>query len=71
MGVRAGVDVFEGFKLEHVGVGDVTLRVRHGGDGQRVVLLHGHSRTHTTWQRIAPQLAGSSSSPAQICALTI
>ena len=51
--------MFEGFTLEHVYVGDVTLRVRHGGDGQPVVLLHGHPRTHTTWHRIAPQLAGS------------
>ncbi len=37
----------------------VTLRVRHGDDGRPVVLLHGHPRTHTTWRRIAPQLAGS------------
>jgi haloacetate dehalogenase len=28
-------------------VGDVTLRVRHGGDG-RPMLLHGHPRTYTT-----------------------
>jgi mannose-6-phosphate isomerase-like protein (cupin superfamily) len=51
--------VCEGFTLEYVDVGDVTLRVRHGGDGQPAVLLHGHPRTHTTWHRIAPQLAGS------------
>jgi haloacetate dehalogenase len=63
--------VCEGFTLEYVDVGDVTLRVRHGGDGRPVVLLHGHPRTHTTSHRIAPQLAGSSSSPAPTCALTI
>jgi haloacetate dehalogenase len=51
--------VFEGFTLEYVDVGEVTLRVRHGGRGQPVVLLHGHPRTHTTWHRVAPQLAGS------------
>ena len=51
--------MFEGFTLEYVDVGEVTLRVRHGGDGQPVVLLHGHPRTHTTWHRVAPQLAGS------------
>jgi pimeloyl-ACP methyl ester carboxylesterase len=51
--------VCEGFTLEYVDVGDVTLRVRHRGDGQPVVLLHGHPRTHTTWHRTAPQLAGS------------
>ena len=51
--------MFEGFTLEHVDVGEVTLRVRHGGHGQPVVLLHGHPRTHTTWHRLAPQLADS------------
>jgi haloacetate dehalogenase len=51
--------VFEGFELEHVNVGEVTLRVRHGGQGQPVVLLHGHPRTHTTWHRLAARLADS------------
>jgi haloacetate dehalogenase len=49
--------VFEGFALEYVDVGEVTLRVRHGGQGSPVVLLHGHPRTHTTWHRLAPRLA--------------
>jgi haloacetate dehalogenase len=51
--------MFEGFRLEFVDLGDVTLRVRHGGDGPAVVLLHGHPRTHTTWHRVAPRLAQS------------
>ncbi len=51
--------MFEGFALEHVDVGDVTLRVRHGGRGSPMVLLHGHPRTHTTWHRLAPRLADS------------
>lgn len=38
---------------------EVTLRVLHRGDGQPVVLQHGHPRTHTTWHWVAPQLAGS------------
>ena len=49
--------MFEGFTLEHVDLGGVTLRVRHGGDGPAVVLLHGHPRTHTTWYAVAPLLA--------------
>ena len=49
--------MFDGFVLEHVDVGDVTLRVRHGGAGTPVVLLHGHPRTHTTWHEVAPRLA--------------
>jgi haloacetate dehalogenase len=35
----------------------VQLRVRVGGEGPAVVLLHGHPRTHTTWHRVAPLLA--------------
>lgn len=49
--------MFEGFTLRHVDVADdVALRVRVGGDGPAVVLLHGHPRTHTTWHRVAPRL---------------
>jgi haloacetate dehalogenase len=51
--------VFDGFTQEHVDVGEVRLRVRHGGDGPAVVLLHGHPRTHTTWHRVAPRLAAT------------
>jgi haloacetate dehalogenase len=49
--------MFDGFRLDHVDVGDVRLRVRHGGSGPAVLLLHGHPRTHTTWHRVAPLLA--------------
>jgi haloacetate dehalogenase len=48
---------FEGFDESRVDVGaGVELRVRTGGSGPPVVLLHGHPRTHTTWHRVAPQL---------------
>lgn len=49
--------MFEGFTLGHVDVGKAVLRVRHGGSGPPVVLLHGHPRTHATWHRVAPLLA--------------
>jgi haloacetate dehalogenase len=49
--------VFDGFELERVDVGEAVLRVRHGGSGPAVLLLHGHPRTHTTWHRVAPLLA--------------
>ncbi|MER5701918.1 alpha/beta hydrolase [Micromonospora sp. NPDC002296] len=49
--------MFEGFALEEIDVGEVRLRVRHGGSGPPVVLLHGHPRTHATWHRVAPLLA--------------
>lgn len=49
--------MFDGFKLQTVEVTErVRLRVRSGGQGPAVVLLHGHPRTHTTWHRVAPRL---------------
>ncbi|MFF0153497.1 alpha/beta fold hydrolase [Micromonospora sp. NPDC005203] len=49
--------MFPGFTLDEIDVGPVRLRVRHGGAGSPVVLLHGHPRTHATWHRVAPLLA--------------
>ena len=73
------VGFFEGFTLEHVDTGEATLRVRHGGSGSAVVLLHGHPRTHVTWHAVAAQLVqrhtvvcpdlrgyGESSQPAEL-----
>lgn len=50
--------MFEGFTLERVDVGEAELRVRRGGSGPAVLLLHGHPRTHVTWHKVAPALAG-------------
>jgi haloacetate dehalogenase len=49
--------MFEGFALHSIDVGEAVLRVRHGGSGPPLLLLHGHPRTHTTWHRVAPLLA--------------
>jgi haloacetate dehalogenase len=49
--------MFEGFALEMIALPEATLRVRHGGAGPPVLLLHGHPRTHATWHRVAPLLA--------------
>lgn len=49
--------IFPGFSLAYVDVEPgIKLRVRHGGQGPAVVLLHGHPRTHTTWYRVATLL---------------
>ncbi|SNS43998.1 haloacetate dehalogenase [Geodermatophilus pulveris] len=51
---------FPGFEELRVdGADGVRLRVRVGGSGPPVVLLHGHPRTHTTWHRVAPLLAAA------------
>ncbi|MGI8331639.1 alpha/beta fold hydrolase [Actinomadura scrupuli] len=48
---------FEGFTLDRIDVGEAELRVRHGGSGPPLLLLHGHPRTHATWHKVAPLLA--------------
>jgi haloacetate dehalogenase len=48
---------FENFKLEMIELPNSVLRVRYGGSGPPVLLLHGHPRTHTTWHKVAPLLA--------------
>jgi haloacetate dehalogenase len=49
--------MFEGFTLSTIDLGDVTLRVRHGGSGPPLLLLHGHPQTHMMWHALAPRLA--------------
>jgi haloacetate dehalogenase len=49
--------VFSGFTLERIDAGEAELRVRHGGSGPPLLLLHGHPRTHVTWHKVAPLLA--------------
>ena len=51
--------MFGDFALRRVDVADVTLRVRVGGAGPPVLLLHGHPQTHVMWHRVAPTLAAS------------
>lgn len=49
--------MFEGFELEMVDAGGVTVRVRRGGSGPPLLLLHGYPQTHVMWHKIAPMLA--------------
>ena len=49
--------MFEGFELELIDTGEAVLRVRHGGSGPPVLLLHGHPQTHAMWSLVAPRLA--------------
>jgi haloacetate dehalogenase len=49
--------MFEGFRLESIDTGEATLRVRYGGSGPPVLLLHGHPQTHFMWHRVAADLA--------------
>ncbi|MCQ4162518.1 alpha/beta hydrolase [Roseomonas sp. GC11] len=49
--------VFEGFTLEERRVDGQTLRLRRGGEGPPLLLLHGNPQTHLMWHRVAPALA--------------
>jgi haloacetate dehalogenase len=49
--------MFEGFTLSMIDAGEAVIRVRHGGSGPPLLLLHGHPQTHMCWHKIAPHLA--------------
>jgi haloacetate dehalogenase len=48
---------FAGFSLERLGVRAGELRLRRGGSGPPLLLLHGNPQTHAMWHRVAPALA--------------
>jgi haloacetate dehalogenase len=55
-------EMFPGFKderitLTHDFADGVTLRVRWGGSGPPLLLIHGYPQTGAMWHRIAPKLA--------------
>src|ERR671934_1884538 len=50
--------VFDGFEPRTIDTGEATIRLRLGGEGPPVLLLHGHPQTHAMWHAVAPRLAG-------------
>ncbi|HEY4441556.1 MAG TPA: alpha/beta hydrolase [Candidatus Elarobacter sp.] len=49
--------MFDGFTLTRIDTGEAQIRVRHGGSGPPLLLLHGYPQTHVMWHLIAPRLA--------------
>ena len=50
--------MFEGFESSMIDAGEASIRVRHGGSGPPLLLLHGNPQTHAMWHEVAPRLAG-------------
>lgn len=48
---------FEGFTLEERRIDGETVRLRRGGKGPPLLLLHGNPQTHAMWHKVAPVLA--------------
>ncbi len=48
--------MFEGFAEERVETSGATIRVRHGGAGPAVLLLHGNPQTSAMWRHVAARL---------------
>jgi len=51
------MNLFPGFKDRSIRTRGATIRVRYGGSGDPVLLLHGYPQTHAMWHKIAPELA--------------
>jgi haloacetate dehalogenase len=70
---------FTELRVSRISVGEISLRVRDGGSGPPLLLLHGYPETHLAWGLIAGELAkeftvvapdlrgyGDSSKPASV-----
>ena len=56
---RYNSGMFPNFSLQYIDTEAGMLRVRWGGSGPPVLLLHGHPQTHVMWHKVAPALAQS------------
>ncbi len=50
-------NLFPDFRLLDVQTSGPRIRVRTGGEGPPLLLLHGYPQTHVMWRRVAPRLA--------------
>lgn len=50
--------MFDGFTETFIDTSGARIRVRHGGSGPPLLLLHGNPQTSAMWRHVAPMLAG-------------
>tara|TARA_B100000029_G_scaffold147098_1_gene142448 strand:- start:2270 stop:3298 length:1029 start_codon:yes stop_codon:yes gene_type:complete len=58
-GTRAIAELFPGFKHQDIRTSGAVIRLRHGGSGPPLLLLHGNPENHVSWYKVASRLAES------------
>jgi haloacetate dehalogenase len=51
------MEIMPGFTLTDIETSGAQIRLRHGGNGPPLLLLHGNPLTHVSWHAVAPRLA--------------
>src|ERR1700692_5076115 len=51
------MEIMPGFTLTAIETSGARIRLRHGGSGPPLLLLHGNPLTHVAWHKVAPRLA--------------
>ena len=51
------MEIMPGFTLTDIETRGARIRLRHGGSGPPLLLLHGNPLTHVAWHKVAPRLA--------------
>ena len=51
------MNIMPGFTLTDIETSGARIRLRHGGSGPPLLLLHGNPLTHVAWHKVAPRLA--------------
>ena len=56
-GTKEIAGLFLGFKHLDMKTKGAVIRVRHGGSGPPLLMMHGHPVNHVSWYKVAPKLA--------------